>query len=131
MEIDEAANIACLNLLPSKSRKRYELTYDLFKEWYIKKNVAVITENVLLAYMLERSVKLKSPASLWCEYSMLKTTIYYNENIDISKFLKLIGYLKNKNKGYIPKKSKILNREDIVEFFKNAPDETYLLMKVR
>lgn len=50
--------------------------------------------------------KLKSPASLWCEYSMLKTTILYKEDMDISKYAKLIGYLKRKNQGYVPKISK-------------------------
>lgn len=45
----------------------------------------------MLAYnMLERSEKLKSPVSLWCEYSMSRTTINYKENINISKFSKSI-----------------------------------------
>jgi hypothetical protein len=37
---------------------------------------------------------------------MLKTTILYKEDVDISKYAKLIGYLKKKNQGYVPKISK-------------------------
>ena len=47
-----------------------------------------------------RSTILKSAESLWPEYSMLKTTISVEENIDISRFLKLKAFLKHKNDGY-------------------------------
>ncbi|KAJ8967971.1 hypothetical protein NQ317_003325, partial [Molorchus minor] len=88
-DINEDANIACEGLLLSKSKTRYEYTYDCFKKWCVKKNVESISENVILACMLERSNQLKSSASLWCEYSMLKTTLDYKDNVDISKFSKL------------------------------------------
>lgn len=129
-DIEEAAKIASLSSLPQKSRDRYEFTYGLFKKWCCRKNVTSVTEKVMLAYMLERTQQLKSPASLWCEYSMLKATIKCKENIDISKFPQLIGFLKNRNKGYIPKKSQVLEREHILKFLAQAEDVTYLLIKV-
>lgn len=130
MDIDEVADLASFNLLPRKSAKRYNFAYDFFKKWCSLKKVNIVTENVMLAYMVHRSEKLKSPSSLWCEYSMLKTTITLRENVDISKFYKLIAFLKKKNEGYTPKKSKILDQKQVMDFLKNAPDETYLLSKV-
>ncbi|XP_008194853.1 uncharacterized protein LOC100142506 isoform X2 [Tribolium castaneum] len=61
---------------------------------------------------------------------MLKTTIFVNENIDISKFVKLRAFLKRQNAGYKPKKSNTFSRERINQFLEEAPDEKYLLMKV-
>jgi hypothetical protein len=90
----------------------------------------MVTEKVMLTYMLERCEQLKSPANLWCEYSMLKATINCNKKIDISKFPKLIGFLKSKNNGYRPKKSAVLEREEICKFLAEADDEMYLLIKV-
>lgn len=85
---------------------------------------------MLLAYFLERSQTLNSPSSLWCEYSMLRTTISINDNEDISKYLKLHAFLKRKNDGYQQKKSNIFTREEINRFLTDAPDENYLLIKV-
>lgn len=114
MDIEEVAKYAVSDLLPSKSKSRYKATYSAFEKWCVVKNVDAVTENVMLAYLVERSDTLKSPASLWCEYSMLKTTISLNKSTDISQFSKLIAFLKKKNKGHRPKKSKILHREDII-----------------
>lgn len=128
--IDVAASIACSSLLPEKSKKRYELTYKSFKGWCQTKDNAVVSEKSLLAYFLEKSAVLKSPSSLWCEYSMLKSTIFIEENIDISKFPKLRAFLKRKNDGFKPKKSNIFNRDEVKQFLGEAPDDIYLLMKV-
>lgn len=131
MEIEEAADVACSSLLPERSKKRYEVTYALFKKWCdAKKLVIHTTESVLLAYFLELSKKYTSPASLWCEYSMLRSTISLNDNVDISKYTKLKAFLKNKNTGYRPKKSEVFTIEDIAKFLSEAPDETYLMKKV-
>ncbi|XP_044260682.1 uncharacterized protein LOC123008751 [Tribolium madens] len=117
-------------LLPEKSKKRYETTYKLFKDWCLTKNNAPVSESLLLTYFQEKGSILKSPSSKWCEYSILKTTIFINENIDISKYLKLRAFLKRQNAGYKPKKSNTFSRETINQFLEQAPDEKYLLMKV-
>lgn len=131
MDIEEAANIACTSLLPEKSKKRYEITYDVFRKWCDAKYVDIHTsEAVLLAYFLEKSKKYTSPASLWCEYSMLRSTISLNDNVDISKYAKLRAFLKNKNIGYRPKKSEVFTIEQIVKFLSEASDQTYLMKKV-
>jgi hypothetical protein len=48
-EIRETANVAIQNLLPTKSRKRYEVMLK-FVLWCKDKNIKNYTENYLLAY---------------------------------------------------------------------------------
>ncbi|KAJ8966599.1 hypothetical protein NQ317_015986 [Molorchus minor] len=75
-EIAEAANIAISNLLPTKSRSLYDIAYN--------------RENVLLAYFSENAKNYKS-STLWAQYSMVKSCLIIYDNIDISKFPKLIA----------------------------------------
>ncbi|KAJ8980057.1 hypothetical protein NQ317_012897 [Molorchus minor] len=92
-EIVEAANIAISNLLPTKSRSLYDIAYNRFKKWCAEKNVQVYSENVLLAYFSENAKNYKS-STLWAQYSMVKSCFIIYDNIDISKFPKLIAFLK-------------------------------------
>ncbi|KAJ8970119.1 hypothetical protein NQ317_003837 [Molorchus minor] len=110
-EIVEAANIAISNLLPTKSRSLYDIAYNRFKKWCAEKNVQVYSENVLLAYFI-----------------MLD--IHICDNIDISKFLKLIAFLKRTGDGYQAKKSKILTKSEIDRFLSSADDKEFLMIKV-
>jgi hypothetical protein len=48
----------------------------------------------------------------------------------ISKYLKLQAYLKRQCDTYKPKKSKVLSKSEIDKFFTEAPDDTYLMIKV-
>ncbi|KAJ8976506.1 hypothetical protein NQ317_005464 [Molorchus minor] len=112
-EIFEAPEEWKLELLPTKSRKLYENTYDEF-----------------VTFLELHHSKSCKPSSLWLYYSMLKATINLHNNIDISKYSRLIAFLKRKNDGYKPKKSKILSRDEIDVFLNNAPDDIYLMMKV-
>lgn len=128
-EVLETANVAISNLLPAKSKGQYEKTYTQFREWCVKKNVVKVSESVLLAYLEEKSTKMKPP-TLWSIFSMLKATLSIKENIDVRKFSKVVPYLKNKAVGYRGKKSRVLTREDITKFIKEADDETNLLNKV-
>uniref|UniRef100_A0A1Y1NDN0 Uncharacterized protein n=1 Tax=Photinus pyralis TaxID=7054 RepID=A0A1Y1NDN0_PHOPY len=127
---EDADNIPCSSLLPEKSKMRYNQLYDAFAKWCSAKDIKKTTENVMMAYFMERSEVLKSPASLWSEYSMLKLTISIQQNEDISKFKRLKAFLKRKNDGYQPRTSKIFKREEIEKFIAEAPDEIYLLMKI-
>lgn len=80
--------------------------------------------------MLKRNETLKSPGSLWAEYSMLKATIFLNEGVDISKFATLIAFLKRKNVGHRPKKSKVFTHQDLIKFLHESSNEHYLNIKV-
>lgn len=123
-----AKNIV-LNLLPEKSKEKYNKQYKIFCDWCETKKIAKFTENVLLVYFMEKSKTIKS-STLWSIYSMLKATIMVNKDIDISHFKKLIAFMKKNSVGYRAKKSKIFSRIQINEFLSEAPDERYLMMKV-
>lgn len=129
-EIKEKATSVSLNLLPETSRYRYETTYQKFQEWKARNNVKSSSENVLLVYFEELSRKYKA-STLWSIFSMLKATIKIKHNINITDYMKLQSFLKRKSEKYTPKKSKILTEEDFSKFLNTAPDQQYLLIKVR
>ncbi|KAJ3655405.1 hypothetical protein Zmor_014537 [Zophobas morio] len=127
--LSKAAAAATEELLPSKSKERYEKQFQIFEDWRRLKNVTSLTEDVFLAYFAEKSSSYKA-SSLWSTYSMLKAVLLLKENLDISKFCKVTAYLKRKSTGYQPKKSKCLSRDQIDKFLLEAPDKEFLLMKV-
>ncbi|XP_023313162.1 uncharacterized protein LOC111693184 [Anoplophora glabripennis] len=106
---------------------QYENAYRQFKEWCETNKARKASENVLLAYFAERSKKVK-PSTLWAVYSMLKSTLNAKENVDIKKFTKLVPYLKKLSVGHNPKKSKVLTREEVNQFIREADDEIYLMV---
>jgi hypothetical protein len=48
----------------------------------------------------------------------------------ISRFHKLVAFLKKQNERYVPKKAKVLTKEQVETFILEAPDEKWLLSKV-
>src|ERR1043166_938207 len=120
-------------LLPTKSRAVYDNEYKLFVGWKLKYALKIVNETVMMAYFQElvcfgvivtyinigefvnfvpplQSEKY-APNSLWKKYSILKSTLIVNDNVDISRFNRLLAFLKQRSKGYIPKKSKDLTAE--------------------
>lgn len=83
-DILNEAHIAENGLLPPKSRERYLITYNNFEAWKTRRNTQSFSENVLMAYFNELRVKYK-PSSMWSIYSMLKTTLKTNNEIDLTK----------------------------------------------
>ncbi|XP_066582333.1 uncharacterized protein [Prorops nasuta] len=127
--IVEAANSATLNLLPKKSKQKYETIYDKFIKWREENKVTSFSENVLLAYFAILKMNYK-PSTLWSHYSILNSIISIKHNINIAKYCKLHSFLKQESSGYIPKKAKTLTSEEINTFLKEAPDTDYLMIKV-
>src|SRR5699024_3808885 len=115
--ITEAAQVRSLNLLPEKSRKKYEQVYKTFMDWRIQKNVSSFSENVLIAYLGELSDKYKS-SSLWAVYSMLRSTLIINNDINIETYSKLKAFLKRKSEGYQAKKAKTFTPEEVQKFIR-------------
>lgn len=129
-EIRQKAGKAEESLLPEKSRKRYEETFKTFKNWCTEKKVQKIaSETVLLAYFSDMS-KEKKPSTLWSMYSMIKSMLSLREKVDISKYGKLLAFLKRQNVGYKPTKSNTFSRKNIEDFLQNAPRD-FLAVKVR
>jgi integrase len=88
-----------------------------------------VTENVCLAYFADRAKHVK-PSSPWSEYSMVKSSLLIKKNIDLKHFFKLTAFMKRQSAGYQCKKSKVFSKDQIYKFINEAPDETYLMMKV-
>lgn len=128
-EIRKIAQTSTMNLLPEKSNKLYTQVYEAFMEWRQSNNVSSFSENVLLAYFTKLSEKYKS-STLWKTYSMLKSTLNVNNEINIENYPKLRAYLKRKGEGYQAKKSKTFSAEEINKFITESPDNVYLGTKV-
>ena len=128
-DIEEAWKEGCASLIPEKSKRRYELAYEKFMKWVNDKKTNV-NEKTLLAYFVRRGEILKSPGSLWSEFSMLKTMINLELSINIGRYYKLVSFLKRKNVGFVPKKSKVFLFEEINKFMVEAPNDKYLMLKV-
>lgn len=128
-EIREAAQQLSLDLLPDKSKRLYTIAYNSFKKWRKEHGSNSFCEDVMLAYFADLSKKYVS-SSLWSTYSMLKTTINAYDNIDISKYNRLVTFLKKQSRGYIPKKSAVFEKEQISKYLSEAPDSEYLCEKV-
>jgi hypothetical protein len=87
------ADCAVSNLIPEKSKRQYDKCYNDFKERCNKNNVKTVSENVVLTYLMEKSKTVKS-STLWSTYSMLKLTLNIRDGIGVTKFLKLVPFLK-------------------------------------
>ncbi|KAJ8914224.1 hypothetical protein NQ315_003587, partial [Exocentrus adspersus] len=128
------AEEAITELLPTKSRKVYEKSYEDLVTWCrawcnLKKVLDEMNENVFLAYFNEKSKTVRA-STIWANYSMLKSMVIIKNNIDISQYSKLKAFLKRKNDGYKPKKSKVLTVEQVDQFLSQAPDDQFLMVKV-
>jgi hypothetical protein len=100
---------AVSNLIPEKSKRQYDKCYNDFKERCNKNNVKTVSENVVLAYLMEKSKTVKS-STLWSTYSMLKLTLNIRDGIGVSE----IGtFFEKKSVGYQVKKCKVLTRDQI------------------
>ncbi|KAJ8978489.1 hypothetical protein NQ317_009117, partial [Molorchus minor] len=99
-------------------------------KWCRVQNVQKPTENALLVYFDEKS-KVVCSTTLWAYYSMMKSVIIIRENVDISKFPRLLAFLKRQNvDGFKPKKLNVYTIEQVDQFLREAPDAKYLVMKV-
>lgn len=128
-EIRALAENTMNNLLPAKSREIYEKNYAQFENWRKENKITTLSENILLAYFELRRQKYKS-SSLWCLYSQLRSCINIHTSVDISKYHKLQAFLKRCHEGYTPKKSKILEEQEINKFITEADDKIYMAIKV-
>ncbi|KAL1493540.1 hypothetical protein ABEB36_009244 [Hypothenemus hampei] len=125
----EMAKQVQLNLLPQKSKKRYELMYDAFTKWQKEYKTTSVSERTLTAYFQGLAEKYK-PSTLWSRYSMLRTMIFNRRNENIDTYSSLIAFLKNQAIGFKSKKALVFTPENLKRFFEEAPDQIYLASKV-
>jgi hypothetical protein len=81
--LEEAQEVAG-NLLPAKSREKYEKQFAHFVTWRKARGVRGTNEDILLTYFRTLSDTCVG-SSLWCKYSMLKSTFKIEEKEDISR----------------------------------------------
>lgn len=127
--LEDEVNEVTSNLLPEKSKERYYKEYEQFREFCKKNNIRNVSDNCMLIYF-SRLSKVMKPSTLWAKFSMIKSCLLIQDNVDCEKFPKTMAFLKRKSTGYKPKKSKTLSRDQVVQFILEAPDQTFLLSKV-
>lgn len=130
IELQQEYEQAMGGILPNKSASRYLQAYEVFKKWQASRRTTSFDEKVILCYFFQASKKYK-PSTLWSIYSMLRKTFLWKENVDISKMSLLIAFVKTKNDGYVPKKSNTFSSEQIQKFMVEAPNISFLGIKVK
>lgn len=128
---DDSVHESCdtIATLSKKTRLLYEAKNKCFVDWCTKHNYTEYTEPVFMEYFVEKAKTCKS-SSLWATYSMLRATTIKQLNIDIRNFKKLSTFLKTNSVGVKKEKSKTFTRDEVTKFLIDAPDETYLFLKV-
>lgn len=121
VEIIEAALKASEDLLPAKSKGRYQKVYDNYKKWKAIKKATSNSERVVLAYLNELAKSNKKPTTLWATYSMLKATLKIYDKVDIEKYVSVTGMLKNVSLTF--------TEAEMQNFLDNAPDAIWLDVK--
>lgn len=117
------------NLLPKKSSKRYHQAYLIFNDWMSTNLAKEPSENVLLVYFEEISMKYK-PSTLWSIWSMLKKTLGLRQQIDLDSYKRVKSLLQIKTRGYKKKKSEIFKLPQFIKFLTDDDDYHYLGIKV-
>lgn len=136
-EIVEAAEEANKQLLPLKSKDRYNDVYKNYQKWKELTKVNSNSERVILAYFSQmanvkntKNNENTKASTLWSRYSMLRSTMAIFDGVDISTYAKLKAFLKRKSEGYEAKKAKTFTEQQIQNFLDGAPDVVWLDVKV-
>ncbi|KAJ6626763.1 Transcription factor grauzone, partial [Pseudolycoriella hygida] len=128
-QIFESDDKALGQMMHKKSINRYRQAYEVFKKWQTSYGSTGYDEKTMMAYFASVEEKY-SPNTMWSMYSMIRKTIIWKHNIDISKHSKLLSWLKQKNGGYKSTRSNVFEAEEISRFVVEAPNSSYLAMKV-
>lgn len=130
IDILEEAHEININLLPKKSKQEYIKEYNKFKEWRKTRKTSSFAEEVFQVYVKELAKKY-SPPTVWSKYSKIKGCVRAYDNIDMSKYGKINVFLKDLMADHVPVQAKVFTPEEITKFINEAPDSSYLDVKVR
>ena len=128
--LKEVAESAQVDLLPKKSRTKYEAAYESFQKFKKDHKTSATSQNVVFAYFKELS-KNHASSTLWNFFSMHKAVIKLKEKVDIGSYETLVAFLKKQLVGFEPKQSEVFTKEQIRKFLSDAPDTQYLATKVK
>lgn len=84
-DVCEMAELATLDLLPTKSRKLYEQCDDKFMKWRADNKAISLSERVFMAHSNKLS-KQYEPNRVWSQHSMLKATLRINHQVEIAQY---------------------------------------------
>lgn len=116
-------------LIPQKSKDAYEKEYAKFITWLEDQKVTDINERVMLAYLQKMSEQYKV-STMWAIHSKLQCLLRLNKGVDIKSFVKVHAFMKAISKNDVAKKAYVFKENDLRKFFIDAPDITYLFLKV-
>lgn len=128
-ELVEKYKDALVELLPPKSKEKYDRVYKDFLAWRESYGGESFSERVVLAFLMEKKRNV-APSTLWAISSMLKATLLSYQNINIGNYPKIVPYLKRNSVGFQPKKAKVFTHEEVDKFLMEAPDDSFLMKKV-
>lgn len=126
----EAEDETSVKRLSEKSRKTYEVIYSIFMSWRSLNNLTSLSENVIMAYLKEASQKYKR-ASLCTRYYVLRNMLIKKHNVDIGKYESVQLFIKEIAASVQSKGVRFFNLHEVEKFIAEAPDDTYLAIKVR
>jgi hypothetical protein len=108
-ELKNIADCAVSNLIPEKYKRQYDKCYNDFKERCNKNNVKTVSENVVLAYLMENCGKFNFMEYIFNVEAHAEHTGWHwcYEVSEIGTFFE------KKSVGYQAKKSKVLRRDQI------------------
>jgi hypothetical protein len=110
-ELKNIADCAVSNLIPEKSKRQYDKCYNDFKERCNKNNVKTVSENVVLAYLMEKS---KTEKFNFMEHIFNVEAHAEHTGWHWCYEVSEIGtFFEKKSVGYQAKKSKVLTRDQI------------------
>lgn len=110
--------------------KRHQAIYEHFIEWRDSEHHDSFSEDVFLEYFKHLLEKFGS-SSLWSRYFALRSVLIINHNVNMAKHSKVRDFLKSVAADCEPKEGKTFTLEEVEKFITEAPDETYLALKVR
>ena len=92
----EPPKLTTLNLLPEKSKAKYEKFYREFLAWKNKNEASIITKNIFVAFFKQLATKY-APTSVGTKYSMLRAIFWLKHNVDISHYKTLLTFLRRQS----------------------------------
>lgn len=129
-ELMEHAKAAALEILPEKSRVKYNRVYQNFKDWQSSYGVRKISPDLIAAYFHVLNEKKYKPTTLWALHSMLKATLRAHEDVEIGGYKQVTSFLKAKSSGFNSIKAEVFHGYEIRKFLEEAEDYTWLDVKV-
>ncbi|KAJ8669542.1 hypothetical protein QAD02_000801 [Eretmocerus hayati] len=131
LDIAAIAREIKLGTLPTTSRNNYQKKYNAYLDWCKANKIEeYLSENALLVYLQTLKVDKNYAAStIRATHSMIKACMKAYDNKDVGGYIHVNSFMKTHSKRHKPKKSYVFTALQLQQFFQNASNEEYLLIK--